>query len=525
MYPQASVVHRCLNMAEIMQNILDNVEEKGSLLPLSLVCRAFFEPIMDGVWRNLDSPRPLILLFPEEIRGKPPSEHLSLIAAPSKADWSRFNMYACRVRTLVYSQVACFIRAVVGNNAKASDTWHVINWESFMRYLPDRPLLPNLQTFESDYELPLYIRPPLRHLRLRFWKMGPAKEVMQALHQCAQTLETLKITVADWDTINPQATLRLSRAITEMQVLTTVDVEKLLPPALEHLCSLRTLRELHFAIDRIDIATTPLPFPALERIKLKAHVADAALMVSVLHQLQAPGLREMTIAFHVNEPAGVQRGLRTAVRPTAAYAHAVLGAASAHTQLRAFEFAEHATYTIVDRPLAVPPECTLDLRTLAPLLALHALERVELPDTPVSLARGDTAQLAQAWSHARIVRLGDQAPGAHGHVPLRELLPFARGCPRLETLGLPLCIDGADPDATRAAAVRFRGEAPSGAPLKLLQTPCGVTAFGTETVEFLGSVFPHAALRSSAALGETSVVRRISTLKEAFLRTLAAQAS
>ena len=191
-------------------------------------------------------------------------------------------MYARRVRTLVYPQLCFHISDVDDDNNEPFDDWHDIDWESIMRYHPGGPLLPNLHTFESDYEFLLCIRPPLRHLRLRYWEMGEAEEVTQALRTCSQTLETSRIVVAVWDTIDPKATLSLSQAITEMQVLTTVDVEMLLPHALEHLGCLRTLRELHFAIDDIGIATTPLPFPTLERLRLKTHIADAALMVSVL---------------------------------------------------------------------------------------------------------------------------------------------------------------------------------------------------------------------------------------------------
>lgn len=514
---QFSAAHRCLNIVEVLHNIIANTEHKYTLLSLSLVCHAFLDPAMDALWCKLPGPEPLIMLFPEEIRGKELTEHLTLITAPSEADWAHFNKYAHRVRTLAYPVLTYYDDDDTGE----LDEWLGINWESIMRYHPGGPLLPNLHTFESDFELicewyPLFIRAPLRHLRLQFWEMGEEKQVMQALHTCAQTLETLEIVVVGWDDIDPQGTLGLSHAMAQMQALTAVNVEMLLSPALDQLGSLRTLRELRFAVDAIATTTTPLPFPALERLELKTHMTHTASMVSVLRRLQAPALRDLTIAFSVKDPA--EHMLPTGVRPTAAYVHAVLGAASAHTQLRAFSFATHSTFLLQ----TISHECVVDLRALAPLLALHALERVTLAETPVALAPGDTAQLAQAWPHARTVRLGDKAHGAHGALPLHELLPFAHGCPHLETLGLPLRFDDADAEANLAATAKCRDLGFAGAPLKVLRTIGGTTSFGTETVVFLGSVFPHATLRS-AVLEEAGSVKKINEAKRAFLRILAAE--
>lgn len=66
------MVHRALQIQEVFVNILDELgassdpphRDPASLASLALVCRAFLEPSLDGLWKRQRDLLPLLKAFP-----------------------------------------------------------------------------------------------------------------------------------------------------------------------------------------------------------------------------------------------------------------------------------------------------------------------------------------------------------------------------------------------------------------------------------------------------------------------------
>ena len=61
-------MHPCLNVAEIVQNIAENVFYRVDALHLGMTCRAFLDPGMAVAWRYRDMEE-LVRVLPENRRG------------------------------------------------------------------------------------------------------------------------------------------------------------------------------------------------------------------------------------------------------------------------------------------------------------------------------------------------------------------------------------------------------------------------------------------------------------------------
>ncbi|KAK7685629.1 hypothetical protein QCA50_010973 [Cerrena zonata] len=121
-------MHRCLFINEILEGIAwdlslavysadHNIEEsssrpvlpdKKSLLAFILTCRAFCEPGLNVLWHSLDGIYPLACTFQSNVTlkiEKAPDGSRETVTGftriPKPHDWSRFNLYATRVRSLV----------------------------------------------------------------------------------------------------------------------------------------------------------------------------------------------------------------------------------------------------------------------------------------------------------------------------------------------------------------------------------------------------------------------------------------
>ena len=58
-------MHRCLYIHEVLENIVSLSE--GGLPNLGLACRAFYEPAMDLLWRDMNGIEPLVRCLPEAV--------------------------------------------------------------------------------------------------------------------------------------------------------------------------------------------------------------------------------------------------------------------------------------------------------------------------------------------------------------------------------------------------------------------------------------------------------------------------
>ncbi|KAG9015433.1 hypothetical protein FRB94_000037 [Tulasnella sp. JGI-2019a] len=129
-------------MPEILDVILRNASMK-SKARAARTCQKWFSPAVDALWRDLDSPVPLIKLLSTNILTSISSraiEEIKFSRSIADADWSRFGIYSSRVRTLRYDDGECIAhpRLALGSNI----------FTELGVYRPPGALLPNLVKLE-----------------------------------------------------------------------------------------------------------------------------------------------------------------------------------------------------------------------------------------------------------------------------------------------------------------------------------------------------------------------------------------
>jgi hypothetical protein len=64
--PPTIIMGHCLRIPELIRSICDNLD-KATSLSVALACKAFLEPGLDKIWRDIDSLEPLAHCLPAEI--------------------------------------------------------------------------------------------------------------------------------------------------------------------------------------------------------------------------------------------------------------------------------------------------------------------------------------------------------------------------------------------------------------------------------------------------------------------------
>lgn len=395
-----------------------------------------------------------------------------------------------------------------------------MDWQSVTKYYPGDQLFPNLRGLAVSNDLgsaslPLFIRPPLRHLSLHWFDLNGLAPLIEALPKSFTSLETLRIYTVDAYKADKLISGGIvSRAITKLQALTVLHVEVLLPETLEHLASLPTLCELQFVVQVVGPATSPLRFSALKRLDVKTWTDNPSPLLSFLRRLSAPALQGLKIIFEAYNPAvAMTHGNWDSrhLRPTAAYVHAVLAAVFRLPHIHSFTF---------EGPMLAPssspdPQHTLDITTLSPLLALHDLETLVMHHVPIRFVPADIESMARAWPKMKSLRLSDADPRiayAVQYVGVEDLLPFVRHCPGLCTLGLPVRI----PETFAPAVVLLAGK-PRSAVQELFVLDID-KKFSPDAVAFLADVFPCAVLAQS--FGDAGTLQAVNDMKEFLLKKI-----
>ncbi|RPD58097.1 hypothetical protein L226DRAFT_512047 [Lentinus tigrinus ALCF2SS1-7] len=175
-------MHYCLEVPEIFQRILDFVLvvlwEEGNLYggyhqtafsnailgALARTCRLFLEPTLDALWRNQLTLGPLIRTLPEDAIEEvvqttlykdsmcDTTYHLKLKRPLGASDWTRFDYYAGRIRSLGHY--------LVEFADQDQSTWSLFS-EGYCR----RPVTRELLTSLSVYRRISTMLPRLRRLR------------------------------------------------------------------------------------------------------------------------------------------------------------------------------------------------------------------------------------------------------------------------------------------------------------------------------------------------------------------------
>ncbi|KAJ7070763.1 hypothetical protein C8F01DRAFT_974917 [Mycena amicta] len=152
-----------LQTPDVAQAILEAIREspngRRGLSRLARTCRAWLDPALDVLWRELDSLAPLIGLFPPHLLKKTKRPGLGLVRTPVERDWNRVIKYGVRVLRVTYDEISNNVSATV--------------FPIFEELRPRTYLLPNLQQLTWKITSPenldraaLFLSPELQSLVL-----------------------------------------------------------------------------------------------------------------------------------------------------------------------------------------------------------------------------------------------------------------------------------------------------------------------------------------------------------------------
>ncbi|KIP12554.1 hypothetical protein PHLGIDRAFT_498684 [Phlebiopsis gigantea 11061_1 CR5-6] len=88
--------------SKLLECILETPGGKRSLARLARTCKAFKEPVLDILWRDLETFVPLLTLFPNTLLKRARRPALGLAKNPEGDDWERLLAYGERVRSISY---------------------------------------------------------------------------------------------------------------------------------------------------------------------------------------------------------------------------------------------------------------------------------------------------------------------------------------------------------------------------------------------------------------------------------------
>ncbi|KZT75081.1 hypothetical protein DAEQUDRAFT_659607 [Daedalea quercina L-15889] len=87
---------------KLLEAILETPGGRRSLSRLARTCKALHEPVLDILWRDLDSLNPLLGLFPNTLLKRARRPGLGLAKNPEPDDWARLLAFGERVRSISY---------------------------------------------------------------------------------------------------------------------------------------------------------------------------------------------------------------------------------------------------------------------------------------------------------------------------------------------------------------------------------------------------------------------------------------
>ncbi|KAM5545009.1 hypothetical protein V8D89_001120 [Ganoderma adspersum] len=396
---------------------------RSARLSLALSCRAFLDPSLNRLWRNLDDIQPLLMLLPNYQR-RDSTYHLT--GEISSAAWARLGTYATRVRTISVWQDASIDPSV---------------WQTILKKSQGTVLLPNLRTLNTklrhatpDNLSPIHrlASPSLRHLFISVDTDRDADDTMIA-NLLGLTLQefSMKSPGLVWLLFFPYMTIGrehltyLSR-FTKMERLNLSDYTPLDENILLSLANLQNLTHLQAYIQFQDSmkpthGTLDVKdgFQKLARLDVRCqptHLARFMLASSMprLHDLRLRLRSHSADDFLSSFPAVFQH-----IGP-----HTL-------TQL----LVELGDFIHPPPPLMV---------LLESVLPFANLEQVEFfLEEPLPLRDEDLERLSRAWPglHTLVLAQSETALSDPDHVPgsvarptLHGLVALARGCPQLAQL-------------------------------------------------------------------------------------------
>ncbi|KAJ7158034.1 hypothetical protein C8R43DRAFT_1180450 [Mycena crocata] len=334
-------------------------------------------------------------------------------------DWERVLFYAHRIKRIIISRVSRHILELIAIS------------------FPFEFVLPNLQylnfTANGSNAFP-YIRhslgPKILGIELSLDGGRSCSSILPLLGSKYPSLQHIAISHTNDTTLS-----YMSSFVRQLTQLQTVSVGCPLDmAAILHLASLQTLTSLTIVMDEETPANTSRPpsldptFPSLRTLKIEA--SSSSMCAAVIRLLSCSPVDTLEIEIETPPNTDHAKNLFLAIHDHLSHSHlTTLDIYLGHESLHELDLAIY----------------TIDSVVLQPCLAFGGLSRISI-SVPTLLCLDDPflASMATAWPQAREIVLtshpmGLPAPTFSATIP--GLLPFARHCPLLNTLMLPLSGD------------------------------------------------------------------------------------
>ncbi|KAJ7218390.1 hypothetical protein GGX14DRAFT_695672 [Mycena pura] len=469
------IFYETLNGAEQWLNQL-NSDTAQTLAGLARTCKAFRDPALDLLWKSQYTVMNILNCMPGDIWEVPDdtdAEEVRLKRPVLPSDWERPLIYSHRVRHFLYQSYS------YPDNAAF--------YEMLRMCLPPEPLFPNIESLcweTSDAALfphfRLFIGPRLTSLTISTFQSASHLSLLPALATQCPLLQNVRIMTSDG---LPWRCETVSLFVKQLTRLESLEVPCLDAVALDHLAKFPALDFVHLD-DQTPLSPILEPVPQTEAPSscdinmLTLTVTDARAVTEVLARLHASPIWSLTIQFPQNTSATAVREIYNGV--AANCKHASLSSLS-----------------ITAVPLVSTTDTAADLEQIAlyavsgthlfPLFTLTTLTSVTLA-APVGFDLDDAAaaDIARAWPRIRSLDLAGSL-FVPPRTTLRALLTFARLCPHLRWLCLPINAHSVPKwrKAQTAAEARptqrclrslYVGDSPVGTPL--------------DVAAYLSSIFP-----------------------------------
>ncbi|KAJ7751234.1 hypothetical protein DFH07DRAFT_1032735 [Mycena maculata] len=222
---------------KILEAILDSPNGKRAVSRLARTCRAWLEPALTVLWRELDSLVPIIGLFPSHLLKKARRPGLGLTTTPLERDWDKILKYGGRVTKITYDEIS--------NNVSASI------FPILEEGRPRKYLLPNLQHLTWRVTSPdnldrasLFLNPELQGLVLHLGAAGTRFPTLPAFLADVGSRMKLKTFSINYSVSLPETFTDLFLSQDELERLTVVAPGALSPTIGKWIASLPRLKSL-----------------------------------------------------------------------------------------------------------------------------------------------------------------------------------------------------------------------------------------------------------------------------------------
>ncbi|OAX34058.1 hypothetical protein K503DRAFT_725012 [Rhizopogon vinicolor AM-OR11-026] len=411
--------HMVLLIPELLENILSFVDRRENVIN-ACVCKQWSEIAMDLVWREVESlPEFLTLLRPSQTRGV--SQNV-FDRQPDLRDWARFQKYANRVHILRYRQERADYTCMLDDIARTRTTLDI---------------LPNLHTLQWIFKdvkcmerATLFMHQHVRHLAISAPPLKAKTSFFVDACSRMPNLHSLDLRVSYSVRLIEADLLELLRGLPDLKKV--IFPEFYLTSAIVSELS----RKKHINVIRFEF--TPEQGLGEEE--------DVDSFSPVIEQGAFPMLQDLSITARLEDITRFMGADFAPIHITCLYIHTYveLEPEELHTLLVMLSkqccLLSELYTKLLDvhnrRKLVSAKQITFD--TLRPVLSFPHLTTFEVMHKyPVNISLEEIEELASQWPTLGSLSLNEEPLAMHDFtLDLRALVPFARHCPNLFSLGL-----------------------------------------------------------------------------------------